>query len=80
LSASLSPLPPAEKFRILLVEDKPADISLLREMVENQPKSRFRITDAVESLELAIELMQGGKFDLVLLNLSLPDGRGLDNF
>jgi PAS domain S-box-containing protein len=80
LSEPISPSAAAEKFRILLVEANPADISLLREMVENKPKSRFRITDAVESLELAIELMQGAKFDLVLLNLSLPDGRGLDSF
>ena len=70
----------AEKFRVLLVEDNPRDLWLLRKMIESHPASPFEVADAVGSLERGIELMQTGAFHLALLDLSLPDGHGVENF
>ena len=70
----------AEKFRVLLVEDNPGDVFLLREMVETEPNSRFNVRHAVGTLREGIALMQAGEADLTLLDLSLPDGGGLSTF
>lgn len=72
--------PVPDKLRVLLIEDNPGDVFLLREMVERELKSRFQVVHAVDRLEPAIQLMRSAEIDLVLLDLSLPDSHGLDTF
>jgi two-component system response regulator AtoC len=66
--------------KILLVEDSPADSRLLWEMLRDSGiKSRFSLDPAV-TLKDALSQLSSKKFDLVLLDLMLPDSAGLDTF
>ena len=66
--------------KILLVEDSPADSRLLWEMLrESAIKDRFVLEPAV-TLKDAINQLSSKRFDLVLLDLMLPDSAGLDTF
>ncbi len=76
---TMSFTPPA-KHRVLLIEDNPGDVFLLREMVNEEPNSHFQVTAETGRLAKAIELLTPGAFDVVLLDLSLPDSRGVETF
>jgi len=66
--------------KILLVEDSPADSRLLWEMLRDSGiKDRFSLDPAV-TLKEALGQLSSKKFDLVLLDLMLPDSAGLDTF
>lgn len=69
-----------EKFRVLLIEDNPGDVFLLREMLDSQKKCRFYISDVAATLAEGMRLIESGRFDLALLDLTLPDCSGLDTF
>lgn len=64
---------------VLLIEDNPADALLLREAVREDALSSFEFTVA-ESLKSGLEYLRQGQFDIVLLDLGLPDGQGLESF
>jgi len=72
--------PRPAKHRVLVVEDNPGDVFLLREMVDEEPNSRFHVTAEAGRLEHALELLAGGRIDVVLLDLQLPDSRGSETF
>ncbi len=63
--------------RVLLVEDSPSDARLLCELLQDYPPQKFAI-EHVERLDEAIRLAAGRAFDVVLLDLTLPDSTGLD--
>jgi diguanylate cyclase (GGDEF)-like protein len=65
--------------QVLLIEDNPTDALLLREAVREDALASFEFTIA-ESLELGLELLQQNQFDVVLLDLGLPDSQGLHSF
>ncbi len=67
----------SEATRVLLVEDNPADARLLKEMLWEIPAFRFHVIWA-ERLSAAMERLAEGGIDVVLLDLSLPDSRGLN--
>jgi signal transduction histidine kinase/DNA-binding response OmpR family regulator len=62
---------------ILLVEDNPGDARLLREMLVQANSSQVELTH-VERLDAALQCLEIAGFDVLLLDLSLPDGQGLD--
>ena len=64
--------------RILLVEDNPADVLLVRTMLREEGLA-FELVHA-ETLKAALARLDSRDFDLVLLDLSLPDSEGLDTF
>jgi len=64
--------------RILLVEDNPGDARLLREALKEVASYQFDL-EHVERLSQALECLRAEHFDVVLLDLSLPDSQGLDN-
>jgi DNA-binding NarL/FixJ family response regulator len=66
-----------DKISILIVEDNPGDIVLIREYLAEKPAFRHHIMEAA-TLAAAMELLGGTDFDVVLLDLSLPDSSGLD--
>ncbi|HUJ48696.1 MAG TPA: ATP-binding protein, partial [Bryobacteraceae bacterium] len=66
-----------EDVRILLVEDNPIDARLLREMVRDASGGRFHLEQA-GCLDDALDLLSRQQFDVALLDLSLPDARGLE--
>jgi signal transduction histidine kinase len=68
-----------EPIRVLLVEDDPDDVLLLRDMLDEASPGEFVITQ-VDRLEQAIATAKEGLLDVALLDLSLPDSRGLPTF
>lgn len=63
--------------RILLVEDNPADARLMREELREVGDFAFELRH-VERLSEALDCLSAGSFDVVLLDLSLPDSAGLE--
>src|SRR4030095_1805271 len=63
----------------LLVEDNPVDTRLLFERVTEGPSVQFA-WEHVLRLEQAKDILRVDPFDLVVLDLSLPDSDGLDTF
>lgn len=64
--------PPPAKNRVLVVDDEPGDIFLLREMVEDGAHARFQVTAEAGDLNRALEVLAEGGIDVVLLDLQLP--------
>ncbi len=63
--------------KILLVEDNAGDARLIREALAEDRRAAYELT-WVERLNQGIEKLNAGEFDLVLLDLALPDSRGLE--
>ena len=64
-----------EPIRILLIEDDRGDAELLQELLREWGESEFTVT-WVQWLRAGLERLQGTEFDLVLLDLFLPDSKG----
>lgn len=60
--------------RALIVEDEPL---LVEELEQCLHEEKFNV-DAATTFKMADELIAGEQYDLVLLDLSLPDGDGID--
>jgi len=65
------------RFRVLVVEDNPSDALLLSEVLKRLRDARFDITH-VERLEDALASLAVASYDVVLLDLGLPDSHGPD--
>jgi two-component system cell cycle sensor histidine kinase/response regulator CckA len=63
--------------KILLVEDNPGDARLIKEMLSESTAVRFELVH-VKRLSEARESLAREGFDIIVLDLSLPDGHGLD--
>ncbi|MGD9385090.1 MAG: response regulator, partial [Thioalkalispiraceae bacterium] len=63
--------------KVLLVEDNPADARLVRELFLDIDASEFELTH-VETLNASFDALQQHNFDVMLLDLSLPDSQGLN--
>ena len=63
--------------RILLVEDNPGDARLVEILLSEVDAPRFAITHA-ERLGEALQWLEEQAFDVILLDLSLPDSSGLE--
>jgi DNA-binding NtrC family response regulator len=69
----------SEKLRILVVEDNPADVDFIHEMLPQAGPLNFKI-ESVERLSKALIRLERKDVDLVLLDLGLPDSHGLTTF
>jgi PAS domain S-box-containing protein len=63
--------------KALLVEDNAADVRMLRELLKEFPAGTFELQH-VDRLDLALERLQSEIFDVVLLDLCLPDSWGVE--
>ncbi len=72
---SLHLLQPA--FRVLLIEDNPGDTDLVKATLAEAEGAKFEL-HCSETLLTGLDRLARGDFDLVLLDLSLPDSHGLD--
>lgn len=66
-----------ESIKILLVEDNPADARLVRDVLKDVIVSTCELTH-VERLAEGIRALKDAHYDVVLLDLSLPDASGVD--
>jgi two-component system, cell cycle sensor histidine kinase and response regulator CckA len=63
--------------RVLLVEDNPRDARLLTELLRDAGTNHLHLVH-VDRLAAAIDRLNRDSFDVMLLDLSLPDADGLD--
>jgi diguanylate cyclase (GGDEF)-like protein/PAS domain S-box-containing protein len=63
--------------KVLLVEDNPGDARLVKEMLVDAGANKFSLAH-VGLISEGLSLLREGGYDVVLLDLSLPDGYGLD--
>ncbi len=76
------PEPPPESrelISVLLVEDNNGDARLVQDALSESTRVHFK-TERVDRLTAAVSLLARESFDVILLDLTLPDGWGLDTF
>ena len=66
-----------DPIKVLLIEDNPGDARLIQELLSEAKRTSFEIKVA-ERLSDGLEALLEKQFDIVLLDLALPDSSGLD--
>ena len=69
----------SQRVRILLIEDDPDDVWVMRNLLGDRWDGPFELVQ-VELLSVGIDRCNEGQFDVILLDLSLPDSQGLETF
>ncbi len=65
--------------KILLVEDNPGDARTIREMLNDTDNTHYDIYQT-SRLDEGLKILVKDHFDLILLDLCLPDSEGMDTF
>jgi diguanylate cyclase (GGDEF)-like protein/PAS domain S-box-containing protein len=75
------PLAPEKRavYSVLLIEDNEADAYRVHDSLAHSEPNRFKITHT-DRLASGLACLSHGSFDLVLLDLSLPDSNGVETF
>ena len=68
-----------DSIKVLLVEDNPLDVRIIREMLVNASALKFRLTRC-ESIDEFFKEIKKQSYDVILLDLNLPDSQGYDTF
>ena len=66
-----------ETIKVLLIEDNPGDARLVKEMLVEAGANQFCLAH-VGLISAGLSLLKDERFHIILLDLSLPDGYGLD--
>ncbi|MFZ2653332.1 MAG: response regulator [Victivallales bacterium] len=66
-----------ERLHILLVEDNPGDADLIRELLPVDGPDGVEI-ECVPRLSMALKCVKAVRFEIILLDLGLPDSQGID--
>jgi two-component sensor histidine kinase/CheY-like chemotaxis protein len=64
---------------VLLIEDNPADVVLIREMLKEAINPEFKLHSAY-GLNEGLDYLEKTGTDILLLDLNLPDSNGLETF
>jgi PAS domain S-box-containing protein/putative nucleotidyltransferase with HDIG domain len=64
---------------VLLIEDNPADVQLITEMLTEGERGRFAL-ECTDRLSLGLERLLSNNIGIVLLDLGLPDSQGFETF
>jgi len=67
------------KIKVLLIEDNPGDVLLIREMLDDSEQIHFEVMNAAR-LDDGLKFLVKNSFDAILLDLCLPDSKGIDTF
>ncbi|MCP3886866.1 MAG: response regulator, partial [Propionibacteriaceae bacterium] len=73
------PIATGGSLRVLLIEDRPSDVRLVQEMLKDVSSESF-LVQVVGTITDALPRLRSGICDIVLLDLTLPDSRGLATF
>ena len=65
------------RINVLLIEDNPGDVRLIKEMLGESSSAQFYL-QCHDCLSTGLEHLTTTDTDVVLLDLSLPDSKGLD--
>ncbi len=76
---SLPSVAETTEVKVLLVEDDPGDVAMVRHALSGSGEERYNIVH-VERLETALKIFPETRPDVILLDLSLPDGVGMSTF
>jgi len=68
-----------EKIKVLLIEDDPSDLYLIKKMLAEEGDNSFSLEHA-DNLSEGLGRLNKTDFDVVLLDLGLPDSWGLETF
>ena len=68
---------PARPLRVLMVDDNPMDLAFIRILISQVPGLRFSWA-SVMTLSSGLARIESGAYDLLLLDLNLPDAAGMD--
>ena len=79
MSSSDSSMQENPPIRILLVEDDAGDAQIVREILSKEKTPPFAL-DRVDRLQAGLDRLNRVKPDAILLDLDLPDSKGLDTF
>jgi len=66
-----------DKVRILAIEDNPADVRLIGEYLKEKPSFEYELISA-GTMKEGIERLANDGFSVLLLDLNLPDSKGLE--
>ena len=69
----------SQPIKILLIEDDTGDADYFREIIKESKLVRFEV-ETTDKLLSGIELLGRKKFDIVLVDLNLPDSHGISTF
>lgn len=70
---------PERHLKVLLIEDNPGDVRLIREMLAEARETLFHLESA-DGLAAGMQQLAKAPVDLILLDLSLPDSQGIETF
>lgn len=65
--------------KVLLIEDSPGDVVLIKEMFQEISKPSFKILEA-NNLTRGLDILKKEEFDVIILDLNLPDCHGTLTF
>ncbi|MBN1273304.1 MAG: GGDEF domain-containing response regulator [Candidatus Aminicenantes bacterium] len=65
--------------RVLLIEDNPGDARLIREMLSEAEDFSFFL-ECIDRISTSFERLSEEDYDVILLDLSLPDSHGFETF
>jgi PAS domain S-box-containing protein len=68
-----------EALHVLVIEDSPGDVRLIEQMLATDWPHHYALQQAAR-LTTGLDALATESFDVILLDLSLPDSRGLDTF
>ncbi len=73
----LDPSGPARPLRVLMIDDSPLDLEFIRILISQVPGVRFSWA-SVGTLTSGLARIESANYDLLLLDLNLPDAAGMD--
>lgn len=65
--------------KVLLIEDNKGDALLIRKMLKEVQNTSFKVKHAIKLSE-GLKFINQDDFDIILLDLALPDSRGIETF